>query len=87
MLTVRELAERSGLPRSTVCAISKLTTWRSVAIGDAEKFSRACGVDLLRLRRHIEYVKHRMKSSIRNASPIQRKMIQDRFRSLKQAAR
>lgn len=86
MLTVREIAARSGLPRSTVCELSKLTTWKSVTVGNAFLFASACGVDLLHPRRQIEYVKHRMKLSIRKASPIQRKMIQSRFQSLRQAA-
>ena len=57
--TNRELAGTANLPISTVRRLSELTSWEDVTVGEAMKFSTACGVDLLHPRRSIDYINRR----------------------------
>ena len=52
----KEIAARSGLPLRKVDELSRLTSWDRVPVEEMERFSLACGVDLLRLRRHVEFM-------------------------------
>ena len=44
-LSDQEIAIRGNLPLDSVVRISKLTSWESVLIGDAEKFCKGCNFD------------------------------------------
>lgn len=46
-MTITDIAQASGLPRSTVFSISERTTWRGVSPEVADAFASACGIDLM----------------------------------------
>lgn len=46
-MSVRDIAAASGLTKTRVAIIAKRKTWAGIAIDHVERFSRACGVDLL----------------------------------------
>lgn len=58
MMSTRDLARVSGLPRSTVDKITKLDSWKSVEAETIQRFSLACGVNLMdgnNLKRNREF--------------------------------
>ena len=55
----RRLSENSGIPLTTIRRISVRTSWDDVPVAMAQRFSVACGVDLLRQNRSLEYFKRR----------------------------
>lgn len=72
-LSVRELAQLSGLSKSTVSELSLKKTWDGVSIDVVVRFSEACGVDLMRPRDAREYLRHSKKVHIENATPKQKR--------------
>lgn len=72
-LSVREIAQKSGLSKSTVAELAVKETWSGVSIDTVVRFSQACGVDLLRPRDTISYLRRARKVHIENADPIQKK--------------
>jgi len=46
--SLRDIAHDSGLTLGKVHRISMMDSWRDITVGDATKFSEACGVDLMR---------------------------------------
>lgn len=55
-MTMREISLASGLSKSTVADLSFRTTWAEIPVGVAEKFSVACGVDLLDVQDSMRYL-------------------------------
>lgn len=55
----REFARMSGMTRERVDALSKLTSWNSVTVGEAVQFMDACGVDILSARRQREFIRRK----------------------------
>lgn len=47
MMSTRDLARVSGLPRSTVDKVSKQDSWKSVGAATIQRFSLACGVNFM----------------------------------------
>lgn len=77
--TTRQIALRSGIPRSTVHQISLKETWDSVPLGLIERFTMACGVNLVAHKRHRQNLKNRLQRMHRLAKtvqPSQRKLLQ-----------
>lgn len=56
-MSVRELSARSGLSRFKVQEISGFRKWDNVSVSDAEKFARACGVNLLQPGSHKKWLR------------------------------
>lgn len=56
-LSPREIAAKAGIPLRTVERISGKVMWDSVKIGVAHRFALACGVDLLRPNRTLNYLR------------------------------
>lgn len=75
MLNLREIAKRSGLPLATVSRIAYLRTWDSLSLGVIERFSLACGVDVLHPRRHVDWLKRRKKLAWRGRETTVRKLL------------
>jgi hypothetical protein len=73
--TTRQIAVRAGLPRSTIHQISLKTKWDKVPLGRVEKFSRACGVDLLATKRPKQFLAKRSWGFIKRIKPTQRALI------------
>lgn len=55
-LTDVEIAKASGLSVPTVRRIASLKSWRTLKIDVAHRFAKACGHDLLRPRRSLQYL-------------------------------
>lgn len=56
-LTHIEVAHASGLALAKVRRISRLTSWDSVTVGDADKFMRGCGINIATLWRHRAFLR------------------------------
>lgn len=54
-----ELAERSGLARSTIAALSFKTSWEGIPVDTADRFAQACGVNHLSAKRQVYFMVHR----------------------------
>lgn len=59
--TIREIISDSGLSYRKVKWISRQPTWSKVKIEDAVRFADACGLDLLRPRRKLFYLRRAVK--------------------------
>ncbi len=57
-----EIARGSGLAKATVAELSFKRTWAGVPVATVSRFSQACGVDLERPRRQIDFLKRRSKT-------------------------
>lgn len=68
-----EISRASGLPRSTVGQLSGMTSWAGVQLDVLDRFCRGCGVDLLRMRRHREYLRRMKWSHVNHIAPQQTK--------------
>ena len=58
-LSNQDIAKRSGLNEQAVCKICRLKTWNDLTLDTIERFSSACGVNLLHPRRHLDFLKRR----------------------------
>lgn len=56
-MTIREIAQQSGLSWERVSAIARKQSFATVPLGEAEAFRRGCGITLGNEWRHIEYLK------------------------------
>lgn len=56
-MTNQEIADASGLTVARVARISKLWSWSTIQVGQAEDFRKACGVTHLSERRQFAYLK------------------------------
>jgi hypothetical protein len=71
-MSYSEIAARSGLNRSTVVAISSKTSWRGLTLDTIIRFTNGCGVNLLRLDRHLDYLRRRKKVAF---TPMHRRIL------------
>ena len=63
----KELSAESGIPLTTLRRICEKKSWEDVPVGLAQKFSTACGVDLLRQTRSLEFFKRRKFAHIKKS--------------------
>jgi hypothetical protein len=74
-MTHADIAKVSGLSLSTVKDYSFRTTWANRPVGSADAFAEACGVDLMDVERHTEFLRRRQWVHVFKAkSPKQRAM-------------
>lgn len=73
-MTHTEIAIKSGLPLASVAEISMKTSWRGLRIEVIEAFSLACGVDHMRCRRQMEYLRRRKMIHLQKGDANQRRM-------------
>ncbi len=59
LLSERDIAKRSGLARDYVRRLSRLTAWDQVPTKTVQRFSDACGVNLLAPWRHVHWLRRR----------------------------
>lgn len=85
-LSNQDLAIASGLSESTIAAISQLDVWDSVKLSTVDRFTRACGVDLLRLKELKRFLRAGLAYQD-NMSPTQRKMVRRITEDLKGGSR
>lgn len=74
-LSHSDIAELSGIPRSTVATISKLKTWKTVSFDVADRFSSACGVDLADPREAFKWLRNSGWAHVKNANANQRRFL------------
>lgn len=74
-MSVRDIAAASGLSKSKVAELSDRTSWRGIAIEDVVAFSLACGVDLQRPSRVMEYIRRSKRVYLARANPQQREFL------------
>lgn len=56
ILTIMQIAERSGLPWQTVAAIARRKSFARVPVEDADKYRLGCGITPENEKRHREYI-------------------------------
>jgi hypothetical protein len=56
-MLLREIADASGLPLGLVKRIANQSTWAGIKLDHAQRFAMACGVDLLRPRNKLFYLR------------------------------
>ena len=71
-MSTRELAKRSGIPRATVAELSLKTSWQGIRVDLIDRFSTACGVDLLRIEPAIERLRKHKKPYLTRGRSSQR---------------
>jgi hypothetical protein len=75
-MSFRDIAEVSGLDRSSVIRISRRTTWRGMNIDVIQKFSLACGVNLANGNHSTRrFIRRGLKSLLRYSSQGQQKTL------------
>lgn len=74
-MTVREIAKASGLSTVTVVNVSTRGSWSGLPIDTIEKFSRGCGVDLLRPAPHIWFWRREKKVYLQNCTRVQQQTL------------
>lgn len=62
-MTLRAIAESSGIPQRTVIRLATRKTWRGVKPETVDAFTKACGVDLLQPGPHKAYLRSTFKKS------------------------
>tara|TARA_Y100001937_G_scaffold96987_2_gene131946 strand:+ start:1289 stop:1861 length:573 start_codon:yes stop_codon:yes gene_type:complete len=69
-LSNRQLASDLGVSVRTIQRISEKKSWDDVPVGFAQKFSGACGVDLLRQNKSMDYFKRRKFNHIKKSPNV-----------------
>lgn len=85
-MTLADIAEKSGLPVKTIQRISKKARWDDIPLAVADKFALACGVDLLRIRRHVEFMKRRRKVHMEKNPTFYTHLMSQGVRALRKSA-
>lgn len=80
-MSVRELAEKSGLSKSRVAELSIKRSWKGIPIDTVEAFTRACGVNLMRPSETIWYLRKSKRVHLERATKAQREFFLKLFRS------
>jgi hypothetical protein len=75
----RDIAQASGLSKSTVAILSLKRSWNGVPIDVVVRFSSACGVDLMNRKKVTRFLRTAKRVHMRNASPQQKKFFQKMF--------
>lgn len=73
-MSAADLAEKSGLDRSTITKLSHLTSWEHCTLDTILRFSEACGVDLLRPARAVRALKRNKLVYLQTCPPSQARM-------------
>ena len=66
----KQLSESSGIPITTVRRLCLKKSWDDVPVGIAQKFGMACGVDLMRQTRSLDYFKRRKFKHLKDSPNI-----------------
>jgi hypothetical protein len=75
-MSYSDIADVSGLDRSTVIRISGRSTWRGMKVDTVQRFSLACGINLTAGKRdHMKLMRTGMRLMLRMANPKQRAML------------
>lgn len=80
-LSHQELATKAGLARSTVAKISRRQTWNGLTIDTIERFSTACGVNLISPASAIRIIRSRKMPFLRKSPSAQRRFYISLFKT------
>lgn len=61
-MTNAEIARKSGLSIANVDKLARARNWNHCTLKTVAAFAMGCGVDLLRPRRHLDYLRRRKKA-------------------------
>lgn len=75
-VTSQEIATKAKMSRLTVIRYSQMKSWKTIPVGVAERFSRACGHDLLRPRRNLQFLARFVKTGRGLSHLSKRELIQ-----------
>ncbi len=64
-MTLSEIARASGLSLRQVKLMAHRATWRGSRLETVDALAQACGVDVLRPKRHVDWFKRRKKTAWR----------------------
>jgi hypothetical protein len=78
-----DIAKASGLPKTTVSELSFRTDWSGIAIGVADRFARACGVNLMTPSKSIRRLRRLKMVHIVKAKGNQRRLYHQILQFLK----
>lgn len=78
-LSHKEIALRSGIPKTTVADLSFKTTWAGIPVDVIDRFATACGVDFFHARHQVRTLLRRQKVYIYRAPYSQRLMYDKLF--------
>lgn len=81
-MTNGDIAIIAGMSRGQVSKISNLKSWERVSISAAQRFSLACGVDLLSPCKQRRFMLNRKQAYQRGATSAQRRMLNRIAKSL-----
>jgi hypothetical protein len=68
-----EIAQRSGLPRSSVADLSLRISWEGVDLDVADRFAAACGVNLTKPGQHLRWLREGRFGHLKEGNAHQRK--------------
>lgn len=74
-----DLAKASGLSRAYISVLSRRRSWKGIPINVVDRFSKACGVDLLTPKHTIRFLRYAKKNHLAGATIAQRKFIASLF--------
>lgn len=74
-MSYTEIAVRSGLSRATVIKLSHKASWDGVNITQIDKFTKACGVDLLRIGPQVAFLRRRKMDYLKRAPKHQQRLL------------
>lgn len=74
-MTAEEISQKSGIAYARVVEISHMTTWENLPLRVIERFSQACGVNLLAPKEQFKFLRRCKRVYLNNATPQQRQMI------------
>lgn len=73
-----EIAQRSGLSKSMVSTISRMRSWEHLSLSTVDRFSQACGVNLLKPNLTRRYIRTRKLAHVMSTqSPNQSRLYFD----------
>lgn len=81
-----DIARAAKLSKSYVAYLSTKTTWKGVPIDVVERFSKACGVDLISPKAVLDYFRESKMIHTRNCSKTQKRFFLKLFSHRKNAA-
>lgn len=74
-----DLAQKSGLSRSYVAIISLRSTWKGIPIDVVQRFSEACGVNLVNPQSAMEFIRRAKKVHIQQCDANQKRFFAKLF--------
>ena len=79
-MSVRDLAEVTGVSRTTISELSMKKTWKGVKVELVEAFANACGVDLFKPADTYYYLKNSKQTHLKNMPASRRRMFAKMFK-------